>query len=51
MEEARQQMMFEVPSRDDVVRVVITGEVVLNNVNPTIVPRTAVEDEAKEKIA
>lgn len=51
MEEVLQQMMFEVPSRDDVVRVVITGEVVLNNVNPTIVPRTAVEDEAKEKIA
>lgn len=51
MEEVLQQMMFEVPSRDDVVRVVITEEVVLNNVNPTIVPRAAVEDEAKEKIA
>jgi ATP-dependent Clp protease ATP-binding subunit ClpX len=33
--------MFEVPSRDDVARVVITRDVVLDNVNPTIVPREA----------
>ncbi|MGO1179947.1 MAG: ATP-dependent Clp protease ATP-binding subunit ClpX, partial [Cellulosimicrobium funkei] len=33
-------VMFDVPSRDDVERVVITREVVLDNVNPTIVPRT-----------
>lgn len=39
LEEVLQQVMFEVPSRDDVERVVITGEVVLENVNPTIVPR------------
>ena len=39
LEEVLQPMMFEVPSRDDVARVVITGEVVLENVNPTIVPR------------
>ena len=31
--------MYEVPSRDDVARVVITREVVLENVNPTLVPR------------
>ncbi len=31
--------MFEVPSRDDVARVVITRDVVLDNVNPTLVPR------------
>ena len=36
-----QQVMFDVPSRDDVERVVITREVVLDNVNPTIVPRTS----------
>ncbi|MBN0038721.1 ATP-dependent Clp protease ATP-binding subunit ClpX [Cellulosimicrobium cellulans] len=41
MEEVLQQVMFDVPSRDDVERVVITREVVLDNVNPTIVPRTA----------
>ncbi|MCF4122835.1 ATP-dependent Clp protease ATP-binding subunit ClpX [Antribacter sp. KLBMP9083] len=41
MEEVLQQVMFDVPSRDDVERVVITREVVLENVNPTIVPRTS----------
>ncbi len=39
MEEVLQQVMFEVPSRDDVARVVITRDVVLKNVNPTLVPR------------
>ena len=41
LEEVLQQVMFDVPSRDDVARVVITREVVLENVNPTIVPREA----------
>jgi len=41
MEEVLQQVMFEVPSRDDVARVVISREVVLENVNPTLVPREA----------
>lgn len=41
LEEVLQQVMFDVPSRDDVERVVITREVVLENVNPTIVPRQA----------
>ncbi|MBI9115040.1 ATP-dependent Clp protease ATP-binding subunit ClpX [Sanguibacter suaedae] len=40
MEEVLQQVMFEVPSRDDVEKVVITGEVVLENVYPTLVPRS-----------
>jgi len=39
MEEVLQQVMFEVPSRDDVARVLITRDVVLENVNPTLVPR------------
>ena len=39
MEEVLQQVMFEVPSRDDVERVVISREVVLENVYPTLVPR------------
>ncbi len=43
LEEVLQQVMFDVPSRDDVARVVITREVVLENVNPTIVPREAAE--------
>jgi len=41
MEEVLQQVMFDVPSRDDVERVVISREAVLDNVNPTIVPRSA----------
>jgi ATP-dependent Clp protease ATP-binding subunit ClpX len=31
--------MYDVPSRDDVASVVITQEVVMEHVNPTIVPR------------
>ncbi len=41
MEEVLLSVMFDVPSRDDVARVVITREVVLENVNPTLVPREA----------
>ncbi|SFK33726.1 ATP-dependent Clp protease ATP-binding subunit ClpX [Cellulomonas sp. KH9] len=44
LEEVLQQVMFEVPSRDDVARVVITRDVVLDNVNPTLVPREASRD-------
>ena len=44
--------MYEVPSRDDVARVVITGEVVDNNVNPTLVPReTPARRERRDKTA
>jgi ATP-dependent Clp protease ATP-binding subunit ClpX len=39
MEEVLLSVMFEVPSRKDVERVVITREAVLENVNPTLVPR------------
>jgi ATP-dependent Clp protease ATP-binding subunit ClpX len=39
MEEVLQSVMYEVPSNPDVARVLITREVVLENVNPTIVPR------------
>jgi ATP-dependent Clp protease ATP-binding subunit ClpX len=31
--------MYDVPSREDIAKVVITGEVVSDNVNPTLVPR------------
>ncbi|ACZ30152.1 ATP-dependent Clp protease, ATP-binding subunit ClpX [Xylanimonas cellulosilytica DSM 15894] len=40
MEEVLQQVMFDVPSRDDVEKVVISREAVLENVNPTLIPRT-----------
>ena len=43
-------MMYEVPSREDVARVVITREVVLEHVNPTLVPRKPTR-ERREKSA
>lgn len=39
MEEVLLSVMYEVPSRKDVGRVVITRDVVLQHVNPTLVPR------------
>jgi ATP-dependent Clp protease ATP-binding subunit ClpX len=39
LEEVLLSVMYEVPSRKDVERVVITGPVVLEHVNPTLVPR------------
>jgi ATP-dependent Clp protease ATP-binding subunit ClpX len=39
LEEVLLNVMFEVPSRDDVVRVVVNRDTVLDNVNPTLVPR------------
>ncbi|CAN5877076.1 ATP-dependent Clp protease ATP-binding subunit ClpX [soil metagenome] len=51
MEEVLLSVMYEVPSREDVARVVITGEVVLDHVNPTIVPREIPKRERREKSA
>ena len=42
MEEVLLSVMYEVPSNPDIARVLITREVVLENVNPTIVPRDLV---------
>ncbi|RBQ16391.1 ATP-dependent Clp protease ATP-binding subunit ClpX [Spongiactinospora rosea] len=39
VEEVLLNVMYEVPSRDDVARVVVTRDTVLDNVNPTLVPR------------
>ena len=39
LEEVLGPIMFEVPSSEEVARVVVTREAVLENVNPTIVPR------------
>jgi ATP-dependent Clp protease ATP-binding subunit ClpX len=41
LEEVLLHVMYEVPSREDVARVVIDRDVVLMNVNPTLVPRTS----------
>ncbi len=40
LEEVLLHVMYDVPSRDDIERVVVTDEVVREHVNPTIVPRT-----------
>ncbi|HEY5248724.1 MAG TPA: ATP-dependent Clp protease ATP-binding subunit ClpX [Dermatophilaceae bacterium] len=47
MEEVLLPVMFDVPSEEDIARVVITREVVLDNVNPTIVRRTVAVPRAK----
>ena len=49
MEEVLLPVMFDVPSRDDVARVVVTAEVVLKNVNPTLVPREAPVRKQRER--
>ena len=41
MEEVLLSVMYDVPSRDDVARVVVNRAVVLDNVLPTLVPRDA----------
>ncbi|MHB8341339.1 MAG: ATP-dependent Clp protease ATP-binding subunit ClpX [Mycobacteriales bacterium] len=51
MEEVLLSVMYDIPSRKDVARVVITGPVVLEHVNPTLVPRDAVKRERREKTA
>ena len=50
MEEVLQSVMYDIPSREDVASVVITKEVVLEQVNPTIVPRKPTR-ERREKSA
>ena len=52
LEEVLLNVMYEVPSRTDVGKVVISGEVVRDNVNPTLVPReVAPRRERRDKSA
>ena len=51
MEEVLLSVMYEVPSREDVARVVITRETVLDHVYPTLVPREVPTRERREKSA
>jgi ATP-dependent Clp protease ATP-binding subunit ClpX len=51
LEEVLLSVMYEVPSRKDVERVVITAEAVLENVNPTLVPRDVAHRTPREKSA
>ena len=41
LEEVLLNVMYELPSRDDIAKVVIDEKVVLEKVNPTLVPRSA----------
>jgi ATP-dependent Clp protease ATP-binding subunit ClpX len=49
MEEVLLSVMYEVPSNPNAARVLITREVVLENVNPTIVPREFVGRRRRER--
>ena len=49
MEEVLLPVMYDIPGRDDVARVVVTGETVRDNVLPTIVPVS--EEEPRERSA
>jgi ATP-dependent Clp protease ATP-binding subunit ClpX len=51
LEEVLLNVMYDVPSRTDVAKVVISGEVVRDSVNPTLVPREAPRRERREKSA
>ena len=46
LEEVLLNVMYDVPSREDIAKVVVTREVVSDNVNPTLVPR---EEPTKKK--
>ena len=47
LEEVLLNVMYDLPSREDVGKCVITREVVLEKVNPTLVPRTKAKDRAQ----
>jgi ATP-dependent Clp protease ATP-binding subunit ClpX len=52
MEEVLLSVMYDVPSREDIARVVINKEVVEKHVNPTLIPREAAAKRVpKEKTA
>jgi len=46
IEEVLLNVMYEVPSREDIAKVIVTGEVVTDEVHPTLIPR---EPEVKKK--
>jgi ATP-dependent Clp protease ATP-binding subunit ClpX len=48
IEEVLLHVMYDVPSREDIAKVVVSAEVVRDNVNPTLIPRST---EKKKKSA
>jgi ATP-dependent Clp protease ATP-binding subunit ClpX len=51
MEEVLLPVMYDIPSRDDVAKVVVTEQTVRENVNPTIVRRQPARRERRERSA
>ena len=51
LEEVLLSVMYDLPSRDDVAKVVIDRAVVLDKVNPTLVPRTATTSQPRPRRA
>ena len=51
MEEVLLPVMYDIPSRDDVEKVVVTAETVNDNALPTIVPRSDTSAERRDKSA
>jgi ATP-dependent Clp protease ATP-binding subunit ClpX len=51
LEEVLRGVMYDVPGRDDVARVVVDRDTVLDNVNPTLIPRADPDDEPRERPA
>src|SRR6188474_2312994 len=51
MEEVLLPVMYDIPSRKDVAKVVVTEQTVRENVNPTIVPRQPARRERRERSA
>ncbi len=49
MEEVLLNVMYELPSREDVTKCMIDGDVVLGGVNPTLVPREAPSKRSKRE--
>lgn len=49
MEEVLLDVMYDLPSRKDIVKCVIDGETVLKKVNPTLVPRTTEKPKRQER--
>ena len=49
MEEVLLNVMYELPSRQDVTKCLIDEDVVLGGVNPTLVPREAPSKRAKRE--
>ena len=51
MEEVLLNVMYDIPSRKDIGKVVVNRDTVLENVNPTLVPRKELPQEPEEKSA